>query len=95
MKKTFGMELTKETRKNKAEIIRYFRDRASESLGEIRLEYGNTQYKSQANAINKKLHQAKNHLTAALAQQAEKEKWSSNEKLESILTITYANYTRR
>jgi hypothetical protein len=86
------MNLTQETRNNKAEVIRYFRSRASEILSEIRLEHGNAQYKLQASAVNKKLAQVRTNLISTLLQIAERENWSAKERLESILTINYCNY---
>ena len=58
----------------------------------IKLTFGNTQYKEQASAINKSLIETKDILLATLLQTAENEKWSNQEKLESILMITYTNY---
>lgn len=72
--------------------MHYYRSRAEEFLSEIKLTFGNTQYKEQASAINKSLIETKDILLATLLQTAENEKWSNQEKLESILMITYTNY---
>lgn len=72
--------------------MQYYRSRAEEFLSEIKLTYGNTQYREQASAINKSLIETKDILLATLLQTAENEKWSNQEKLESILMITYTNY---
>jgi len=72
--------------------LHYYRSRAEEFLSEIKLTFGNTQYKEQASAINKSLIETKDILLATLLQTAENEKWSNQEKLESILMITYTNY---
>jgi len=76
----------------KVELLNYFRNRAEEFLSEIKLTYGNTQFKEQSSAINKSLIETKENLIATLLQKAETENWSNKEKLESILMITYANY---
>ncbi len=42
------MDITKETAKNKAELLKYFRDRSSEFIAEVNKEYGNTEFKKKA-----------------------------------------------
>jgi hypothetical protein len=86
------MNISKNLKNNKNELLKYFRNRAEELLSEIKTSYGSTQYKQQASAINKALIETKEKLIATLLQQAERERWSNQEKLECILMITYANY---
>jgi len=86
------MNIDKSLNIKKAELLNYFRNRAKEFLSEIKLTYGNTQFKEQASAINKSLIETKDNLIAALLQTAEAENWTNKEKLECILMITYANY---
>lgn len=86
------MNFTKETSKDKTQITEYFRSRASEILSEVRSVYGNSQPKKQAVEVNKKLTQARETLTGALLQMAQKDNWTQEEMLERILTISYANY---
>ncbi|MPM09396.1 hypothetical protein SDC9_55713 [bioreactor metagenome] len=86
------MKIDKNLKNKKAELLQYYRSRAEEFLSEIKLTYGNTQYREQASAINKSLIETKDILLATLLQTAENEKWSNQEKLESILMITYTNY---
>lgn len=86
------MEIDKSLKNKKNELLHYYRSRANEFLSEIRLNYGEVQIKEQASAINKCLIETKDKLIAALLQTAEKEKWTNQEKLESILLITYTNY---
>jgi hypothetical protein len=86
------MIISKNIRNQKKELIQYFRDRASEMLSEIYLEFGKEQYKEQASSINKKLIQAKERLILTLEQQAQREKWTNEEKLACILMISYTNY---
>ena len=47
------MKIEKSLKGNKSALLSYFRDRAEEVLSEIKLTYGNTQFKEQASAINK------------------------------------------
>lgn len=86
------MKIDKNLKNKKTELLQYYRSRAEEFLSEIKLTYGNTQYREQASAINKSLIETKDILLATLLQTAENEKWSNQEKLESILMITYTNY---
>ncbi|HPW65931.1 MAG TPA: hypothetical protein PLY32_01305 [Salinivirgaceae bacterium] len=86
------MKVDKNLKNKKVELLQYYRSRAEEFLSEIKLTYGNTQYKKQASAINKSLIETKDILLATLLQTAENEKWSNLEKLESVLMITYTNY---
>lgn len=86
------MKIDKNLKNNKSELLQYYRSRAEEFLSEIKLTYGNSQFKEQASAINKSLIETKDNLLATLLQTAYNEKWTNKEKLESILIITYANY---
>ena len=73
-------------------MLNNFRNRADEFLSEIKLNYGNTQFREQASAINKSLIETKDNLITTLLQKANIEKWTNKEKLECILMITYTNY---
>lgn len=86
------MNVDRSVRSNKKELLAYFRDRGSESLAEIRQNFGSTQFREQAGAINKALVEARESLIRTLLQKAEVEKWTIQEKLESVLMITYCNY---
>ena len=86
------MNIDKSLKNKKTELLNYFRNRAEEFLSEIKLNYGNTQFKEQASAINKSLIETKDNLITALLQKANIENWTNKEKLECILMITYTNY---
>ena len=85
------MKIDKAIKDRKIELLSYFRDRASEALTGIKTKFADTESDKRARAINESLNQTKSVLITTLLQQAEKEKWSNQEKLESILMITYCN----
>ena len=82
------MNIDKSLKNKKTELLNYFRNRAEEFLSEIKLNYGNTQFKEQASAINKSLIETKDNLITALLQKANIENWTNKEKLECILMVT-------
>ena len=85
------MKIDKIIKDQKTELLSYFRDRASEALTVIKSKFADTQADKRARAINESLNQTKSVLITTILQQAEKEKWSNKEKLESILMVTYCN----
>ncbi len=85
------MTIDKNIKNKKHELLVYFRNRATEFLTHIKTRFADTQSDKRARAINEALNQTKNNLITTLLQQAEKEKWTNQEKLESILMITYCN----
>jgi hypothetical protein len=85
------MNIDKTIKDRKNELLSYFRNRASEALTDIKTIFAETQADKRARAINESLNQTKSVLITTLLQQAEKEKWTNKEKLESILMITYCN----
>ncbi|MBA7574722.1 hypothetical protein ES708_16537 [subsurface metagenome] len=76
----------------KVELLNYFRERANESIEEIKRVYGSTEFKKQASAINKATTGTKDNIIKTLLQKAAKEKWSNKEILQCILMVTYSNY---
>ena len=85
------MNIDKTLKNNKTELLSYFRDRASEFLTNIKQKYSETQSDKRARAINECLNETKNKLITTVLQQAEKENWTHQEKLECLLMITYCN----
>ena len=85
------MNIDKTLKDNKTELLAYFRDRASEFLTDIKQKFAETQSDKRARAINECLNETKNKLITTILQQAEKEKWTHQEKLECLLMITYCN----
>lgn len=85
------MEIDKTIRERKGELLSYFRDRASEALTSIKISYADTQFDKRARAINVSLINTRNELITTLLQHAIRNSWTNQEKLESILMITYCN----
>lgn len=85
------MNIDKNIKDKKQELLAYFRDRAMEFLTQIKTKFANTQPNQRGEAINKALRITKDNLITTLLQQADKEKWTNQEKLEAILMITYCN----
>ena len=83
------MNIDKTLKNRKVEFLAYFRDRASEFLNVIKTKYADTEAGKRSKAINECLNETKAKLINTLLQKAEKEKWTSQEKLESLLVITY------
>lgn len=53
------MEINKELKRNKTELLAYFRSRACEILSELALNYAPTDFKKKASALNKAIIQCK------------------------------------
>ena len=85
------MNIDKTLKEKKSEILAYFRDRASEFLNDIKQKYAERQSDKRARAINECLNETKSKLITTILQQAEKEKWTHQDKLECLLMITYCN----
>ena len=85
------MNIDKSIKNNKVELLSYFRDRATEAFTTIKEKFAESQSEKRGDAINKSLNKTKTQLITTLLQNAEKEEWSNEEKLESILMITYCH----
>lgn len=72
----------------KEDLLKYYRDRASELIYESNIKYSNNQYKEKVSFINKGLSNSKNNLIKIIEQDANISKY---ELLEYILMITYTN----
>lgn len=76
----------------KEELLDYFRDRANESLEEVRRTYGNIEFRAQARGINRACIETRDNIIKTLLQKASKETWNNKEILQNILIVTYSNY---
>ena len=86
------MQVTRDLFKKKSEILRYLRDRASESHGEIVKIYGVKDYKDRGAAINKAIVATTTNLKTIIFQRALAQGWRKDEVLKNILIVTYCSY---
>ena len=84
------MDITKELRYNKAELLSYFRSRSNEIINELTLQFGDD-YKKKASALNKEIIRSKENLLSILLDVAKEESWTNMDLLECFLMITYTN----
>lgn len=86
------MNISKDTRNDKADLLQYFRDRSNEFLAEVNNAYGNTAFKKKSKKLNTLLVKARRTLIEIIEQKAKRENWTNQETLESVLMVTYCNY---
>lgn len=86
------MNITKELKSQKENLLTYFRNRSNEILNEVNQKYSEADYKDKAKAINKELITSKEKLIATVLSTAKKKKWTNTDILECVLMITYTNY---
>ena len=86
------MNISKDTRNDKAGLLQYFRDRSNEFLAGVNNDYGNTEYKKKAKKLNTLLVKARVTLIEIIEQKAKRENWTNQEVLECVLMVTYCNY---
>lgn len=84
--------INKNIGRNKSKLLEYYRDRSEELIAEAKQIFADTEYKQRASLVNKGLIEARENLLKILEQKSKKESWQSNQILEGVLTITYANY---
>ena len=85
------MNITRDLKSRKNELLSYFRSRSSEILSELTLQYSATDYKKKASALNKAIVKSKDNLLSILIETARSEHWTNYEILECVLMITYTN----
>jgi len=86
------MEVNKELRNKKEELLKYFRSRAEEYANEIIKQYGVSEHKKRASEINNAVKSIREALLNILNQKAKKEQWRNQEILECVLLIYYVSY---
>lgn len=86
------LEIDQNLGNRKNELLAYFRSRASESLRAIKEQYGETQFRKRATAINSEIKATRSALIENLLQCSQDEHWENNVLLNSHLMITYATY---
>lgn len=77
---------------HKAELLHYFRHRASESLQLLTAKLGSSNGDKIASAINPELSAAKDALITSVRQTAEADNWSKETLLKTILLANYCRY---
>lgn len=85
------MNINKNIRNKKKELLTYFRSRANEILSDLSLEFSSADYKKKASALNKAIIQSRDNLLEILNEKARAEQWTNSEILECVLMITYTN----
>ncbi|MBO1364109.1 hypothetical protein JHU38_10065 [Prevotella sp. A2931] len=85
------MDITKELKLKKKELLNYFRSRSSEIQSELSRRYSTTDFKKKASVFNKEITKSKETLLTILAEISRKEKWTNAEILDCVLMITYTN----
>lgn len=85
------MDINRNLKHNKAELLAYYRSRANEILSNLALEYSIADYKKKASALNKAIIQSRDNLLEILNEKARTEHWTNSEILECVLMITYTN----
>ncbi len=83
------MEITKEIRTSKNDVIQYFRDELETFMEELE---GENDYKNKAKILNRELYKSREGLIKEIEEKALEEEWSNIELLECILMVTYCNY---
>ena len=73
----------------KADLLTYLRSRTKELLGDVMREYGATQYKKRAAAINKALAGERAVIESVITQIAAKEEWSHRDHLRAKLLLMH------
>lgn len=85
------MVITKDLKDRKNDLLHYFRNRSSEILSELALQYSAADYKKKASELNKAIIKSKDNLLSILHETAKNEHWTNSEILECVLMITYTN----
>lgn len=85
------LSIDKTLDERKADVLSYFNHRATEALSEIKLQYGESQYKKRAHSINQSLIEERERVLSQLRQIAQREEWTNAELLSKILLITHCS----
>lgn len=85
------MDITKDIKNDKEELLRYFRSRAEEELNELSSEFATNQYKEKTRVMNRFLQNSRDSIISAIKMVADEEKWDMQTILECVLMVTYTN----
>ena len=84
-----SISVDKDFNSRKAELLSYLRSRAVEYLNEIKLEFGERQFRKRATAINRALTKEKQQLAAVIRQNAGREDWQADTLLRANLLLMH------
>ena len=82
------MNVDKNLKNNKTELLAYFRSRANEIASELALQYSAADYREKVKALNKAIIQSRDNLLSILEETARAQNWTNKEVLECVLMIT-------
>ena len=72
-------------------LLSYLRHRAAEYLSEIREQYGETQFKKRASAINTAINREREQMATLIRQSAHRDGWSNVDILRTILLLMHCS----
>ncbi len=75
----------------KAVMLSYLRQRAAEYLAEIREQYGETQFKKRASAINNAINREREKMATLIRQRARRDGWSNVDILRTLLLLMHCS----
>ncbi len=81
------MQIDLELRKNKKDILDYFRNRNNEILNDLIKEHGKNNYKKLTQKLQPALKNSRNKVISAIINKTKTDKWNKVELLESILMV--------
>lgn len=73
----------------KEEVLAYLRSRSLEFVVDIAQQFGSSQFRKRAAAINRSLMLEKDNLVTVIRQTASREHWSQEDQLSAILLLMY------
>lgn len=85
------MDIDRNIKNNKADLLAYFRSRTNEIISELALQFSEADYKKKASALNKAIIKSRDNLLSILEETARTQLWTNREILECALMITYTN----
>lgn len=84
--------MTLDEARNKIAHFAYFRERGRETLVDLQREIGARNHKELASAVNKAVQESARNVVSSIVSSASTNKWSPTEKVDAILSATYASY---
>jgi len=86
---TMALKIDAKFGDRKADLLKYLRSRTKELLADVTREYGTTQYKKRASALNKALGRERGNLESILNQSANHDNWSTEDLLRARLMLMH------